>query len=61
MPHSERGLSPVQCSRGTGDFKRITSSSPEMLGVIEGQENFPFNFKDKDTLLNKTELKLGTN
>ena len=32
-----------------------------MLEVIKGQENFPFNFKDKDALLNKTELKLGTN
>ena len=51
----------MQGSRGIGDFKRITSSSPEMLGVIKGQENFPFNFKDKDTLLNKTELKSGTN
>lgn len=61
MPQGERGLLPGQGSRGTGDFKRITSSSPEMLGVIKGQENFPFNFKDKDALLNKTELKLGTN
>lgn len=61
MPHGERGLLPVQGSRGIGDFKRITSLSPEMLGVIKGQENFPFNFKDKDALLNKTELKLGTN
>lgn len=31
---------------GQETLKRITSSSSEMLGVIRGQGNFPFNFKD---------------